>query len=145
MICALVENLLDLHVLGRLVPVQARMVESHLASCPACAAQARTWRRTFSELKSLPVAEAPADLKSALKRALAAAAAPEPPPAPVVADDWRPARVPPLVLAFGCAAFLISVSISIFGPGLASQSCSDGSSSVCLLPFASNSALRINP
>jgi anti-sigma factor RsiW len=144
MICALVENLLDLHVLGRLVPAQERWVESHVASCSACAAQAASWRRTFSELKSLPVAEAPADLKSALKRALAAAA-PEPPPAPVVADDWRPARVPPLVLAFGCAAFLISVSLSIFGPGLASQSCSDSSSSVCLLPIASNSALRINP
>ncbi len=146
MICSLVENLVDLYVQGRLVAFEDRLVESHIESCGACAAEAATWRRTFLELESLPVPTAPANLKAALKSALAAAAAPKVSPIPDFAVDWRPMQAPSLALALGCAAFLISVSVSIFGSGPASQSCSDSPASVCITPRASQSAIiRGNP
>jgi anti-sigma factor RsiW len=141
MICALVEPLLDLHALNRLAPPQARWVASHLSACASCAAEAAAWKAMLEGLRAAPAPAAPADLKAALKKA-AAAAAPRPAPARDFADDWRPASVPSLALAAGFAAFLLSVSVSILGPGLASQACSDAPASVCIAPFASQSPLR---
>lgn len=145
MICALVENLIDLYVLGRLVSFEARLVKFHLESCTTCTGKAASWRQTFRGLKSLPIPAVPPNFKAALKSALAAAASSKPSSVADFADDWRPAQVPSLAFAFGCVAFLLSVSVSIFGPGPASQSCSDSPSSVCITPFASQSVIRRNP
>jgi len=145
MICALVESLLDLYVLERLISFETRLVASHLESCDTCAREASAWRQTLHGLKSLSVPTTPTNLKSALKRSLAAAVSPKPSSHSDFAGDWRPLQIPSLALAFGCMAFLISVSASILGPGPASQSCSDSPSSVCITPFASQSAIRRNP
>ena len=145
MICALVEILIDLYALGRLVSFETRLVESHLASCAECAEKTARWKQTLQSLKSLPAPTAPPGLKAALKIALTAAAASTPSPVSEFIGDWRPVRIPSMAMAFGCAALLLSVSLSIFSPGPASQSCSDSPSSVCLAPFASQSAIRINP
>ncbi|MEK7721620.1 MAG: zf-HC2 domain-containing protein, partial [Elusimicrobiota bacterium] len=45
MICALVENLFDLYLDGRLAAFQARWVESHIASCPKCATELKAWKQ----------------------------------------------------------------------------------------------------
>ncbi|MDD2805603.1 MAG: zf-HC2 domain-containing protein [Elusimicrobiales bacterium] len=129
MICALVDNLLDLHMDGRLVAFQARLVERHLAACPRCAARLASLEKVRRGLRDLAAPVPPADFGAALKAALLdrenrVGAADEP-----VYESTEP--VPAFSLAFSLAAFLLFASGSILGPGLPSQSCSDGATSVC--------------
>lgn len=132
MICACVENLIEPYQESRLVAFQARWVERHLTACPRCAAKAAAWDRVLRELRALPIPTVPMALKTALKASLRRMPRTEPAEDEVLAPAWIP-PAPPLALALGCAAFLFSLSASIFGPGLPNQGCSNDDTSVCLL------------
>ena len=131
MICVLIRNLIDLYINKRLGPFQARLVREHLAVCPKCAAEAAAWNSMFRALRELPVPPpTPAALRAVIKAAAAAAVSDadifpvELPEAP------RQENIPSMVLAFSLMAFVISVSASVFGPGLPSQASTDDALSV---------------
>jgi len=70
MVCACVENMLDLYADGRLAASQARWVERHLGSCPACAERVASMRRLLFALRALPVPQPPADLAASIRKAV---------------------------------------------------------------------------
>jgi anti-sigma factor RsiW len=145
MICGCVKNVLDLHVQGRLLAWESRRVEAHLCRCSRCSAEAQAWRRMFTRLRAVPSLTAPPELKAGLRRILSGPAArhascSEAP----VPTAWR-SRVPSLALVLSLAAFLLSVSASILGPGVPQQGCSDSPLSVCVPFSASKSVVRSTP
>lgn len=130
-ICSIFGNLADLYVQGRLRPFQARLVRNHLAACPKCAAEAASWEAMFKALRGLPVpSPAPGALEAAVEAAVAAASSGNDSFSEELPEAPRE-ESPSMVLAFSLLTFLVSVSGSIFGPGLPSQSCTDDASSVC--------------
>ncbi len=147
MVCTLIENMMDLHAQGRLVRSQARWVEAHASGCAKCAAELAAWRSLFQELRSLPALSAPQELKARLKLAARDMVLPKMVvPAEEIVTCWWPERAPSMALAFGLTAFVISISASIFGPGVPTQSCGSDDISVCLTFFESpNSTIRRNP
>lgn len=60
---------------GRLEPAQAAAAEAHLAACAACAEQAESFRRLFSDLAAVPDLEAPAGLAAPVLAAIRARSA----------------------------------------------------------------------
>lgn len=131
MICALIRNLMDFYVTGRLAPLQARIVKRHIETCPRCVAEARAWESTFKALRGFSVPPPrPAALQAAVKAAVAAAASGEDSFSGEIPEAPREDS-PSMVLAFSLLTFLVTVSVSIFGPGLPSQSCTNNDSSVC--------------
>lgn len=134
MICAFIENLLDLYLDGRLVTVQSRWVEHHLKTCPACAAKVASLRSITDGLRALPVLPPP-DLPNIIRNAVAAV----PTPKVTSSDIGRElslAGTPSLALAFGLLAFILSFSSSLLGPGIPSQVCGDGTQGVCRTALA---------
>ncbi|HNT96900.1 MAG TPA: zf-HC2 domain-containing protein [Elusimicrobiales bacterium] len=115
--CVCVENMLDLYADGRLAACQARWVERHLASCPACAGRAASMRRLVSALRALPVPPPPADLAALIRDAVVSDRVPAGPD-PELYHEPFPARTPSLSLAFGFLAFIFSLSSSLLGPGI---------------------------
>lgn len=122
MICALVGNLTDLYLEGRLVAFQASWVRSHLAVCGRCAEGAAAWRGLAQSLRALPAPKAPQGLKELLRAAAAGRRALPARRSPLPELRWsEPA--PSLALAFSFLALLVSFSTR--GPG--SQSLSEDS------------------
>lgn len=132
MMCGLVGNVMDLYAERRLAAAQVQWVASHCAGCGRCAAQLAAWRMQFEGIRSLARLRAPKELKERLKAAvmrqkaamgretmkkrdMAAAL-------PVLDLDafWRQAQVRALTFAVGFAAAMVAVSV--YGPGLPSQS-----------------------
>ncbi|MCX5797632.1 MAG: zf-HC2 domain-containing protein [Elusimicrobia bacterium] len=145
MICACVKNLFDLHVQGRLVAWEQRRVEAHLSHCARCAAEAQSWRRLFAGLRAVPALAAPPELKAGLRRSLAGRSArPAQRPAAEALAPWAQS-VPSLALVLSFAAFLLSVSASILGPGVPMQGCSDSPLSVCAPHTSTVSVIRRSP
>lgn len=131
MICALIRNLMDFYVTGRLAPFQARIVKRHMETCHRCAAEARAWESMFKTLRGLSVPPPrPAALQATIKAAVAAAASGEDSFSEELPEAPRE-ESPSMVLAFSLLTFLITVSVSVFGPGLPSQSCANDGASVC--------------
>jgi len=139
MICSLVKNLMDLYVTGRLAEFEARWMKTHVESCGRCAAEAAAWETLFEGLRVFPAAPEPAGLKAVLKAAVSAAVRAENAPAPELvvdrrsdpepelSDGCRRDPAPSLVFAFGFAVFFVSVSMSVFGPGVSSQTSGESS------------------
>lgn len=132
MICACIDNLLDLYMDGRLAPFQARWVARHLKACPACAAKAAAWERLSRELRALPAPPPPAALAGLIRAAVASAAAEEESVLELPGELF-PARTPSMALAFGLLALILSISGSLLGPGVTSQVCADGTQQACLM------------
>jgi len=132
MICALVDNLFDLYLDGRLVESQARWIKSHLASCPTCAAKLAAWQKILRQLRTFPAQPAPPSFKADLKAALLNDKNAESTTDISVNLDLTPVRVPSFSLALGFLAFMLFVSGSVFGPGIPSQSSSGNATSVCV-------------
>ena len=147
MICICAQNLIDLYVQDRLVSFQARWVESHASKCAQCAAEVVAWRYLLKGLRSLPTLSAPTELKATLKAATKARKTSR---KELISfdfvKDWWPQRVPSMAMAFSFMAFILSVSASIYGPGVPSQACSNDVSSVCIAtPASSKSIIRRAP
>ncbi|OGR61327.1 MAG: hypothetical protein A2X36_10355 [Elusimicrobia bacterium GWA2_69_24] len=124
---------MELYLQGRLAPFQTRWMKDHIARCPGCQKELQVWQKLFSGLRAMPAPPAPAALKTALKASLRSRdrqTAPEP---PLAFDFSVLIPQPSMAWAFGLAAFLLSMSFSLFGPGVISQSCSDQSLTVCPL------------
>jgi anti-sigma factor RsiW len=117
MMCACVENMLDLYADGRLAACQARWMERHLASCPACAGRVASMRRLVSALRALPVPPPPADLAALIRDAVVSDRVPAGPDPGLYYEPF-PARTPSLSLAFSFLAFIFSLSSSLLGPGI---------------------------
>ncbi len=117
MICACVENMLDLYADGRLAACQVRWVERHLSSCPACAGRVASMRSLVSALRALPVPPPPADLAASIRNAVVSARVPAGPDLEF-SHELFPARTPSLSLAFSFLAFIFSLSSSLLGPGI---------------------------
>lgn len=82
--CELVRERLREHLDGRLPPVEARAVETHLSACAACQEEWVLLRQVNDALATLPVLEEPADLAArvmARVRATEANRSPVPSPA----------------------------------------------------------------
>lgn len=116
MVCACVENMLDLYADGRLAASQARWVERHLGSCPACAERVASMRRLLFALRALPVPQPPADLAASIRKAVVSGRAAAEPDLGF-SYELFPARTPSLSLAFSFLAFIFSLSSSLLGPG----------------------------
>lgn len=129
MICAFIENILDLYLDGRLVAVQAKWVERHLKTCPVCAAKVASLRSIADGLRALP-APPPPDLPNIIRNAVAAVPTPKV-TSTDISCELSPAGTPSLALAFGLLAFILSFSSSLLGPGIPSQVCGDGTQGVC--------------
>jgi anti-sigma factor RsiW len=146
MICSLIRNLPDLYVTGRLAAFEARWVKSHITSCAKCAAEAAAWRSLFEGLRSMPVPPAPAGLKAALKAAAAAAALKEETPEPESDGGSLRDTAPSLAFAFGFAVLFVSVSASMFGPGVSNQSGGADAPAIGVSQFiSSNSVSGVKP
>ena len=130
MICKCVQALMDLYLQGRLASFQSRWMKDHIARCPKCRAEFKAWQKVFSGLRAVPALPAPEELKAALKACLHSE--PRPAPAPLQLDLSALVPGPSMAWAFGLAAFFLSMSLSVFGPGIPSQACSDSSLSVCV-------------
>lgn len=143
MMCGLVGNVMDLYAEGRLAAAQVRWVASHCAGCGRCAAELAAWRMQCEGIRSLARLRAPKELKERLKAAVMrqkeamgrattrkhnmASALPV-----LDLNEFRlQAQVRALAFAGGFAAAMVAVSVC--GPGLPSQSCSDLPDSVCLI------------
>ncbi len=140
MICALIESLFDLYLDNRLMPFQARWVESHLASCPVCAARLALCKKILRELRTLSTPPVPAAFKAELRTALLNAKKPAYSPDFDIDTDFVPRLQPSLSFAFSFLAFMLFISGSVFGPGIPTQSCSDSTTSIC----AAKPPMRIN-
>lgn len=130
MTCLMLENIWDLYADGRLAPSQARWVRGHAETCPRCREEAAAWQGMFKTLPSLDEAPAPEELKAALVRPQ------ERPPVPIPASepwpDWSWSEAPSMALALGVSAALLC--LSLIGPGIISQSCSQQDQFVCPMP-----------
>ena len=133
MICTLFKNLMDLHTEGRLAGFETRWLERHVLSCPECAAELAVWKRLSTELHSLTIPPAPEKLKTMIRTAIAAKQHTDRKPAGDTGESPLLAWTPSMALAFGVLAFALSVSISVLGPGVPSQTCSNGDVSVCFI------------
>ena len=129
MICRFVQALMDLYLQGRLASFQTLWMKDHIARCPKCLEELNAWQKLFSGLRDLPAPAAPAGLKAALRASLLRRPREVAPPLSFDFSVLLPH--PSMAWAFGLAAFLISMSLSRFGPGVLSQSCSDQSLTVC--------------
>ena len=69
MMCRLFGNMMDVYLEGRLAGPEARRLERHAASCPACAAELKAWRRLFLALRSVEVPPLPEEKLSVMLQA----------------------------------------------------------------------------
>lgn len=116
-VCACVENMLDLYADGRLAAWQTRRVERHLSSCASCAERVAAMRRLSSALRALPVPPPPADLAASIRNAVVSSRVAVEPELEFF-HELLPARTPSLSLAFSFLAFIFSLSSSLLGPGI---------------------------
>jgi CBS domain-containing protein len=70
MTCDVVRDLLSAHLDGELDGAELRLVETHLAGCPACTAEREGLLRTVKAVKGLPRESAPANLAELVRAAL---------------------------------------------------------------------------
>ncbi|MEK9145840.1 MAG: zf-HC2 domain-containing protein [Elusimicrobiota bacterium] len=132
MICLMLENIWDLYADGRLAPSQARWVRGHAETCPRCREEAAAWQGMLETLPSLDEAPAPEGLKAALARPGREAAAKR--PETELWPEWSWTESPSMALALGVSAALLG--LSLIGPGVISQSCSQQDQIVCPLPIS---------
>lgn len=71
--CLFFRNMMDVYAEGRLADFEARRLERHIASCPACAAELAARRRLYAELHSIPTPPPPKALKAMIQAAAEAA------------------------------------------------------------------------
>jgi len=130
MMCAFLDNILDLYFDGRLISFQARLVERHLGACGKCSARLAELQKLRMGLRALSIPEVPAGFRDGLRAALEAAKT-APIPGNAAGSEEETALVPSFSFAFSFAAFLLFICGSMFGPGLPSQGCSDAGMSIC--------------
>jgi len=128
--CRLFGSVMDVYLEGRLADPEARRLERHAASCPACAAELKAWRRLFLELRSIDVPPLPEENLNAMLGA-AESEAESLDNSSIDETIGQSALLRDYAAVFGCGMLLLFLSLSVSYASV--KTCGDSPDRACKL------------